>query len=125
MKTVAVIGASSDRSKYANKAVRAFAKAGYEVFPVNPNESEVEGLKGYPTVRDVPGELEKITVYVRPAVLMKLLPDIAAKGCRELWLNPGTSSEEVLAEAQRLKLNVIEACSIIGVGMSPYQFASS
>src|SRR4051812_27369039 len=117
MKTVAGIGASSGRSKYANNAGRAFAKAGYEGFPVNPNESEVEGLKGYPTVRDVPGELEKITVYVRPAVLMKLLPDIAAKGCRELWLNPGTSSEEVLAEAQRLKLNVIEACSIIGVGM--------
>ena len=60
-----------------------------------------------------------MTVYVRPAVLLKMLPDIAAKGCDELWLNPGTESDEVLAEAERLKLNVIQACSIIGVGVSP------
>ena len=60
-----------------------------------------------------------VTVYVRPQVLLKLLPDIAAKGCDELWLNPGTESEQVLAEAERLKLNVIQACSIIGIGVSP------
>jgi hypothetical protein len=37
----------------------------------------------------------------------------------ELWLNPGTESPEVLAEAERLGLNVIQACSILGVGLSP------
>jgi len=51
--------------------------------------------------------------------LQKILPDIAAKGCDELWLNPGAESEDVLAEAQRLGLNVIQACSILGVGDSP------
>jgi len=60
-----------------------------------------------------------VTVYVPPAVLLKLLPDIAAQGCDELWLNPGTESEAVLAEAERLKLPVIQACSIIAVGVSP------
>jgi hypothetical protein len=50
---------------------------------------------------------------------LKLLPEIAAKGCDELWLNPGTESDEVLAEAERLGLNVIQACSIVGVGVSP------
>jgi len=48
-----------------------------------------------------------------------VLPDIAAKGCDELWLNPGAESDEVLAEAERLKLNVVQACSIVGVGVSP------
>jgi hypothetical protein len=47
------------------------------------------------------------------------LPDIARQGCDELWLNPGTESEEVLAEAERLGLNVIQACSIVGIGVSP------
>jgi len=51
--------------------------------------------------------------------VLEVLPDIAAKGCDELWLNPGTESDEVLAEARRLGLNVIQACSILGVGMSP------
>jgi hypothetical protein len=48
-----------------------------------------------------------------------MLPDIAAKGCDELWLNPGAESEAVLAEAARLNLNVVQACSILAVGMSP------
>jgi hypothetical protein len=51
--------------------------------------------------------------------LLKLLPDIAAKGCEELWLNPGTESPAVLAEAERLGLNVIQACSIVAAGVSP------
>lgn len=120
MKTVAVIGASSDRSKYGNMAVRAFRRAGYEVYPVNPTESEVEGLKAYHAIADVPGSLDKITIYVRPGVLLKLLPEIAAKGCRELWLNSGTSSDSALAEARKLGLNVVEGCSIVAVGQSPY-----
>jgi predicted CoA-binding protein len=121
MKRVAVIGASNDRDKYGNKAVRAFRKAGYEVFPVNPSLAEIEGLKAYPTVREVPGDLDKITVYLRPPLVLKVLPEIAAKGCGEVWLNPGTSSPAVLAEAQRLGLKAIEGCSIVAIGQSPHR----
>jgi hypothetical protein len=52
---------------------------------------------------------------------LTLLPDIAVKGCDELWLNPGTASPEVLAEAERLGLNVVQACSILDLGLSPSQ----
>jgi predicted CoA-binding protein len=119
MPSVAVIGASSDRSKWGNKAVRAFQQRGFTVYPVNPSEPTVEGLTTYKTIADVPARPEMITVYVRPQILLKLLPDIAAKGCDELWLNPGTESDAVLAETERLNLNVVQACSIIGVGVSP------
>jgi len=119
MKTVAVIGASNDRAKFGNKAVRAFRQQDYTVFPVNPKESEIEGLSAYQSIRDVPVRPQMISVYLPPPVLLKILPEIAARGCDELWLNPGTESDEVLAEAERLGLNVIQACSIVGVGMSP------
>ena len=119
MKTVAVIGASNDRNKYGNKAARAFAHHGYTVYPVNPNEIEVEGLPAFKSIADVPGRPDTVTVYVPPPRVLKMLPAIAAKGCDELWLNPGTESDEVLAEAERLGLNVIQACSIVAVGMSP------
>ncbi|HTD68623.1 MAG TPA: CoA-binding protein [Candidatus Limnocylindria bacterium] len=119
MKTVAVIGASSNREKWGNKAVRAFAQQGYKVYPVNPNEPEVEGFKTYPTIEDVPERPGIITVYIPPQRLVKILPDIAARGCDELFLNPGTESDEVLAECERLGLNAIQACSIIAVGVSP------
>jgi predicted CoA-binding protein len=117
--TIAIIGASNDRAKFGNKAVRAFLQQGYAVFPVNPREETIEGLRTFKSIADVPVRPHKISAYLLPAILLKLLPDIAAKGCDEFWLNPGTESDEVLAEAERLGLNVVQACSIVGVGVSP------
>ncbi len=121
MKTVAVIGASTDRTKFGNKAVRAYLQKGYRVFPVNPKATEIEGQPAFPTISAVPIRPQLVSVYLPPAVLLKVLPEIAAKGCDELWLNPGAESPEVLAEAERLGLNVIQACSILGVGLAPSQ----
>ncbi len=121
MKTAAVIGASNDRRKFGNKAVRAFERQGFEVYPVNPKETEIEGRPAFKSIRDLPVRPHMVSVYLPPPALLLVLADIAAKGCDELWLNPGTESGEVLAEARRLGLNVIQACSIVGVGMSPDQ----
>jgi uncharacterized protein len=121
MKTVAVIGASTDHMKYGNKAVRAYKQQGYQVFPVNPKATMLEGLPVFPSISALPIRPNWISVYLPPAVLLQVLPEIAAKGCDALWLNPGSESPEVLAEAERLGLNVIQACSIVGVGLSPSQ----
>jgi predicted CoA-binding protein len=121
-KVVAVIGASSNRAKFGNKALRAFRAEGYTVVPVNPNEPEVEGMKTYATVLDVPQQIDMATVYVPPEIGITLLPQFEQKGIPEIWMNPGAESDELLAEARRRKLNVIAACSIIGIGRSPYQF---
>ena len=122
LKTVAVVGASSDRQKFGNKAVRAFQAEGYRVIPINPNEREVEGLTTYASVLDVPERIDMATVYVQPEVGLRLLPEFEQKQIAEIWINPGADSDELLAEARRLKLNVIAACSIVGIGRSPYSF---
>lgn len=119
MKTVAVIGASNDRTKYGNKAVRAFQRAGYKVFPVHPAQTEVEQMPCYKTVRDVPEKPNLVSVYVGPERLLQILPDISARGCDELWLNPGTVSEDVLEKAKELGIKTAQLCSIIAVGSSP------
>jgi uncharacterized protein len=121
-KVVAVVGASSDRNKFGNKALRAFRAEGYTVVPVNPNEPEVEGLKTYPSVVDVPQAIDMATVYVPPDIGINLLADFERKKIPEIWVNPGAESDELLAEAKRRKLNVIAACSIVGIGRSPYSF---
>lgn len=115
--TIAILGASNNRAKFGNKAVRAFLQQGYDVFPVNPKEQTIEGLTAFKSIAEIPVRPQKVSVYLPPPVLLKLLPDIAAKGCDELWLNPGTESTAALAEAERLGLNVIQACSIVGVGL--------
>lgn len=121
-KVVAVVGASKHRHKFGNKALRAFRAEGYTVVPVNPNESEVEGLKTYPTVLAVPQPIDMATVYVPPDIGITLLSQFEEKRIPEIWMNPGAESDELLAEARRRKLNVIAACSIVGIGRSPYQF---
>jgi predicted CoA-binding protein len=120
MKSVAVIGASNDRTRFGNKAVRAFASKGWRVFPVNPNEKEVEGLPAFSGISQVPERPDWVTCYLRPALLKPLLGEIAEKGCDELWLNPGTTSDTVLGECDRLKLNAVQGCSILAIGVSPH-----
>jgi len=123
MKTVAVIGASSNRSKFGNKAVRAFQSHGYTVIPINPHETEVEGLKAYASVLDVPGPIDMATVYVPGSVGVTIVDDLAKKGIPEIWLNPGADDAAVLDRARALGLNVTVACSIIGAaGDSPWRF---
>lgn len=121
-KTVAVVGASSDRAKFGNKALRAFQAQGFRVVPINPSEAEVEGLATYPSVVDVPGHIDMATVYVQPHIALGLLDDFEKKGIPEIWINPGAESDELLVEARRRKLNVIAACSIVAIGESPYRY---
>jgi uncharacterized protein len=122
MPTVAIIGASADRNKFGTKSVRAHLSQGYEVFPINPKGGEIEGLKAYVRLADVPAaRLDRISMYVSPAVGMTLLEEIAAKGCDELWLNPGSDSEELADAARGRGLNPIVACSIVDVGVSPHE----
>src|SRR6185436_20502491 len=119
MATVAVIGASNAPHKYGNKAVRAYARQGWTVYPVNPNEQTVEGLKVYPTIADVPGPVDRVSMYVPPSVGITLLEAIKAKGSAELFLNPGSESDELVARAEALGLETIQACSIVDIGERP------
>lgn len=118
-KTIAIIGASNDRNKFGNKAVRAYMQAGYDVYPVNPKEAMIEGIRTYRSVLEIPVKLDMVSVYLPPAVGIKVLDDVAKKGCAELWLNPGSESDELIDRAADLKLHVVCACSIVAVGVSP------
>jgi predicted CoA-binding protein len=121
-RTVAVVGASSSRSKFGNKALRAFAAQGYRVLPINPNEREVEGLQTYASVLDVAEPIDIATVYVQPEVTLHLLDEFTQKGIPEIWINPGAEDAAVMAEARRRKMNVFFACSIIAIGRHPGEF---
>jgi uncharacterized protein len=119
MKTVAVIGASANRRKFGNKALRAFAHQGYTVFPINPHETEIEGHRCYASVLDVPGPIDMATVYVRADAGVRIMEDLARKGVAEVWLNPGADEPAVLERARDLGIKPTLACSIIGIGESP------
>ena len=116
--TVAVVGASRDRSKFGNISVRAHLQQGYQVFPVNLNADHVEGLPAFESLRDVPVEnLDRVTVYLPPQLTLELLDEIAPA---EVWMNPGSADEDVRVRADELGIEIIEACSIVDLGVSPH-----
>jgi predicted CoA-binding protein len=121
--TIAILGASSNRAKYGNKAVRAFLKQGWDVYPVNPGETRIEGLRAYPNLDTVPLErLDRVSIYLPPAVGLSVIEDVARKVVDELWLNPGSESPALLERAAALGLTVIQACSIVDIGENPTSY---
>ena len=119
MPSVAIVGASNDRAKYGNRAVRAYARRGWTVYPVNPHEKVIEGLASFATVADLPAIPDRASIYLRPEMGVGVLAGIKAKGIKELYVNPGAESDELMAEAIRLGLEPILACSIIEIGERP------
>ena len=122
-KVIAVIGASNDRHKFGNRAVRAYHQQGYTVVPINPHEREVEGLKAYASVLDVPGPIDMASFYVHPEVGERVIDEVARKQIPEVWLNPGAESEALIARATELQLRPIVASSIMAIGENPYRMA--
>jgi predicted CoA-binding protein len=116
---VAIVGASTDRRKFGNKAVRAFARRGFDVKPIHPSAARVEGLPAFRSVADVPGPIDRVTLYVPPEIGLTLLDAIAAVKPGELWINPGAESPALLARARALGLDPILACSLIAIGEIP------
>ena len=124
MKVVAVIGASRNRKKFGNKAVRAFHRRGFQVAPVNlhHHDEEIEGLPVFATVGDVPTPIDLVTLYLPPDLGEGVITEVAALGIKELWLNPGADGPRVIAAARRHGIEPEIGCSIVAIGESPADY---
>lgn len=124
--TIAVVGASTQRHKFGNKCVRAYASAGWKVYPVNPHANVIEGLVVLRTVAEAReaagGALDRIAVYLHPETTRELLAEIAAADAADVFFNPGSADPAVLAEAAELGIAARDACAIVDIGLSPSQF---
>lgn len=123
MKSIAIIGASANREKFGNKAVRAYVSQGWTVYPVNPKEAVIEGRPVFASVADITDAVDEASIYLPPAMVPAALAQIAAKGIKRVWLNPGTESAENVKAARELGLEPVVGCSIVGVGVDPETLA--
>jgi uncharacterized protein len=119
MKSIAIIGASANQEKFGNKAVRAFSQQGWTVYPINPKEENIEGLKAFKSVREIPTNVDEASIYLAPHLVPAILQEIAAKKIKRVWLNPGTESDDAIERAEELGIEAIVGCSIVGIGVDP------
>ena len=122
-KKIAIVGASRDRRKFGNKAVRAYGERGYQVYPVHPVEREIEGFPAYRSVLEIPDRVELASFYVPPSIGLQIIDEVAKKeGMKKVYLNPGSESGELIEKGRALGLEMKEICSILAVGAHPSQY---
>ncbi|NJE85938.1 CoA-binding protein [Thermococcus sp. CX2] len=94
-KRIALVGASPNPVKYGNIILRDLTRKGFEILPVNPNYDEIEGLKCYRSVRELPKDVDVIVFVVPPKVGIQVAKEAVEAGFKKLWFQPGAESEEI------------------------------
>ena len=106
-KTIAVVGLSSRPVRASFGVSRFLQRQGYRVIPVNPNEKEVLGERAYPSLKDVPGEIDIVSVFRRPSKVPEVVDDALQKGARCLWMQEGVVNEEAAQRAEAAGISVV------------------
>ncbi len=115
----AVVGASSNRTKFGNRVLRSYLQKGLTVYPVNPHEEKIENLKVYPTIASLPDTIKSISIITPPAVTQKIVEEAIAKGINNIWMQPGAENREAIEMAKKAGLNVIAygPCVLVEFGV--------
>jgi predicted CoA-binding protein len=120
-KRVAIVGVSRGEST-GNSIFRKFRDAGYDVFPINPNAAELEGVKCYPNVKEIPGGVDSVLIVTSPDITEQVMQDCVEAGVSNVWMHynklfgGGNSSvsEEAVKLGRENGINVIPgACPMM------------
>lgn len=113
-----VVGASANRDKYGNKVLRVYMQHGKKVIPVNPKETEIEGIPCVAGVSDLPPEVKSISVITPPQVTEQVVDAAISKGIGNIWMQPGAESAAAVEKCRRNNINVIAdgSCILVVLG---------
>ncbi|HBA90187.1 MAG TPA: CoA-binding protein [Geobacter sp.] len=104
---IAVVGLSPDDGKPSHEVAAYLKRAGYRIIPVNPSCTEIFGEPCYPTLADIPGEVEIVDVFRRPEFLPEIVEQAIAKGAKVVWMQEGIVNPEAAARAEQAGLAVV------------------
>lgn len=107
-KRIVVAGVSRSGRAPANAILRRFRECGYEAIPVNPRAEELEGVRSYPSLSAVPGEVDGVLIAAHPSVGAALVRQASARGIRHVWFHRSFGEGSVSSEA-------LEACRELGI----------
>lgn len=112
-KKFAVVGATDNPEKYGNQILKNLNKRGYEVYPVNPRLTEIEGVRCYATLAEIPVKVDVVDFVSPPAATEVILKECQRMGLDRIWLQPGSESEAAIAFCQANKLKVVHGVCVM------------
>ena len=110
----AVVGASTDPTKYGSRIFRDLRAAGYTVYGVNPRGGKIEGQKLYPGLAELPEKPAVVDTVVPPAVTEEIVRQCAELGLTRVWMQPGSESEVAIQFCREHGIRVVHhACAMV------------
>ena len=122
-KTIALVGASPDPERASHAVMRYMIDRGYRVFPVNPTETEILGMKVYPSLKDIPEPVDMVDIFRRSELAGAVCDEAIAIGAKSVWLQLRVIDEEAAKRCEAAGLKVVmDRCPAIDMprlGMGP------
>ena len=112
-KRIALVGMSRSGKKFGNMASKELKERGYQVYPVHPEAEQIDGERCYASLASIEGGVDGVLVVVPPGRSSQVLNDAANAGIRNVWLQQGAESPEVLALGDELDLNLVSKKCIL------------
>ncbi len=113
MKRWAVVGATPNKSKYGNKIFHKLLNRGCDVFPVNPNYDEIEGVKAYANLSVIDDEVDCVSVIVPAKYSKDVVKDAIKKGIKYMWFQPNSYDMETIEFAKENGITVVYGACIL------------
>ena len=116
VKTIAMVGASADKTKFSYGVLRQLSEIGYDILPVNPNPklTEIRGLKVYRSLEEIDKPVDMVDVFRPKEELYGFAEKAIAIGAKTVWMQLGVINEEGAAAAEAAGLTVVmDRCPVI------------
>ena len=109
VKTIAMVGASPDKTKFSYGVLRVLHETGYDMIPINPRPGldEIRGLKVYPSLAAIDRPVDMVEVFRRPEDLYGVAEEAIAIGAKVLWGQIGVVDHEAAHLAEEAGLKVV------------------
>jgi predicted CoA-binding protein len=107
MRRIAVVGISVKEDRASHGIAKFLIGQGFDVVGVNPTLNEVLGVPVYPSLAEVPGDLDLVDIFRRSETVLPIVDEAIAKGAKAVWMQEGVINPEAAAKAQSAGLDVV------------------
>lgn len=107
LRRIAIVGYSRNNKKFGNYVYNELNKKGIQVFAINPNEKEINGVKCNSSIIELNNKIDGVFICVSSDTVVEILKDAASIGLKSIWLQQGAESKEAIETAQKLQLEMV------------------
>jgi predicted CoA-binding protein len=104
---IAVVGISRNKNKFGNAVYKTLKKKGIKVLPVNPHLTHFEGDKCFSSIETLPPDVKALFINTPPESTMKIVESACKRGIQHMWLQQGSSNDDVLKYLEGKDINYV------------------